>query len=213
MQVPPGLAPQQAVLGNVDAEPDPQRQVLPAHVFGFRCSWRCRNSCRSRRSPRRSRCHSRPTRFRTGSGPGPACNRRYSNRCCRRPCCRQLLHTARSRPGLRSCSGSCRTAARRLAGRMWPMATRVCSSPRRHFSVSQNCPGSAAAAVTTDQRGRTERPRSVVIHDGVVTGPLCRAVGSAAFLRRTVACRTTSPADAAAAFGCAAGYRRRWQHC
>lgn len=35
VHVPPGLAPQQAPLGNVQAGPDPQRQVLVAHVFAF----------------------------------------------------------------------------------------------------------------------------------------------------------------------------------
>lgn len=34
-QVPPGLAPQQLMLGNVHAAPDPQRQVWPAQVFAF----------------------------------------------------------------------------------------------------------------------------------------------------------------------------------
>lgn len=35
VQAPPGLAPQQAELGNVQAAPVPQRQVLAAQVFVF----------------------------------------------------------------------------------------------------------------------------------------------------------------------------------
>jgi hypothetical protein len=35
VHVPPGLAPQHAALGKVQAGPDPQRQVLSAQVFVF----------------------------------------------------------------------------------------------------------------------------------------------------------------------------------